>query len=116
MHNFHRLYKHKSQVLSTIIITPSFIHRMALFHTINLNVATYRKKVNCAYQKKLQALPDISSVFEIYDYVTNLSDYKIIQFKHGFLNKGVEFVLNNKLHFFNVACLETLMITFAVEC
>ena len=89
---------------------------MALFHTINLNVATYRKKVNCAHQKKLQALTDISSMFEIYDYAANLFDYKIIQFEHGFLNKGVEFVLTNKPHFFNVACLETLMITFAVEC
>ena len=84
--NFHRLNKHKVQVLSRITSTLSLIHRMALFRTVNMNVATYKKKVICTHQKKLRMLTGISTMSEINNVATNLSDYKLTQFELSLLN------------------------------
>ena len=75
---------------------------MAFFRAVNINVATYNKKVYCIHQKKLCMLTGISSVSVINNVVTNLSNYNLTQFELSLLNKGLEFALTDKPRFFKL--------------
>ena len=60
--------------------------------------------VSCTYVCKYECMYECMYVYiYIYIYVTNLFDYKLTQFELSLLNKGLEFALTDKPHFFNLA-------------